>query len=480
MRRRSFAEFSVGDVLYFHRTFKSSEFEAFSALSGDCNPLHHDEEYSKEANFDRPIQPSHLTIAPFSAITGMYFPGKPSLYLQQEVKALEPVCYDTELAYSARISAINKQTRTLDLSILVLRDSDVVVQGRILVQCREEEWDEDNSNLLGETAIPATSRPRACVTGASGAIGSAVARALVRDGYDVVLQCRTKNRRVEVIVKLADQLGVEAEVCLADLAQSKGLTQLVEHLRKPLDAIVHTACPPLDAPLSELMKVQFEALVGLSQGALAGMLSKQRGRIVQVGSTAVLSHPPGWEAYVAAKSAADNFVAGLDRAYSRFGVRGLVLAPAAVKTEFSAEHLPDNLPRLLPEEVAESVCGLLSQTIPQSYTIMEVGGTRAGRWGFSSAPVERESEIVPLHSNHVANESGDHIDDKVDATVRRVFKLGEDADLSEAGLGLTPGWDSLGHIVLMLELETVFQTKLNPTSFEETHTLAGIRRLIGG
>ena len=76
---RYFSDFTVGDSIFFTKTFAISDFEAFSHLSGDTNPLHHDLEYSLNTEFGTPIVPFHLIASPLSFVAGMNFPGTSSL-----------------------------------------------------------------------------------------------------------------------------------------------------------------------------------------------------------------------------------------------------------------------------------------------------------------------------------------------------------------------------------------------------------------
>ena len=61
-----FKEFSVGDVIKFKKEFGLEDFNNFSKLSGDFNPLHHDPEYAATSGHSYNIVPLHLIIAPLS------------------------------------------------------------------------------------------------------------------------------------------------------------------------------------------------------------------------------------------------------------------------------------------------------------------------------------------------------------------------------------------------------------------------------
>ncbi|EKT85632.1 MaoC/PaaZ C-terminal domain-containing protein [Leptospira santarosai] len=83
---KNYNDFSVGDFVNFTRNFTISDFENFSLLSGDKNPLHHNEDYAAISKFGKIIIPVYLLASPLSTIAGMIFPGHRSLILNTNFK----------------------------------------------------------------------------------------------------------------------------------------------------------------------------------------------------------------------------------------------------------------------------------------------------------------------------------------------------------------------------------------------------------
>lgn len=448
----SFDSFAVGDVTIFERSFSPEDFTAFSRLSGDANPLHHDEAHARGTSFGRPIVPLHLTLAPLSSVAGMVFPGEPSLYLSHEVRAAQPVYYGETLRYSARIQAVNTTHRVLTLRVLALRETEIVLDAEMRVQATADHWRSEASFAILRTAEPG----RAVVTGASGAIGGAVAVALASRGWALLLQDRGDGPRRQSLRAMLERLGADAEFVSADLTTESGRTALAAAAaaRSDVEAVIHAASPGLQAPLDQLVAVNYSAFKDLAAATLPAMLARQKGRLLLIGSTAMLCSLPGWEDYTAAKTMAGGLAAGLDGRFSSFGVRGLVLMPGYVVTPFSDE-VRGTAPALLPQEVAAMVTAMV-EAPDAAAVVLDVGQLASGKFGFSPAQntrvVDQGTTTTVTAPLPVAVTSFSDLAAVADI-VRRVLRLSQTTVLSGGGVGLTSGWDSLRQIEIILALE---------------------------
>lgn len=474
---RSFDDFRVGDHVTFERRFTVADFKTFSAMSGDANPLHVDAAYAADSDFGHPIVPLHLALAPLSMVAGMVFPGEPALYLGHEARALKPIFYYEPIVYSARIVALDRALHVLQVRILAIAGAEVKLDATLRVQARAATWTTQPALPI----VPGSARGAALVTGASGAIGSAVARALARAGWRLVLQHRGGKSAAARLRKRLGTVEAEPRLVEADLNDGAGIERLAAAIRAEdgLSAIVHAASPRVDAPIDDLVRVNFTALRAMAEAALPALLRRQDGRILFVGSRATHLQLPGWENYGAAKAMAANYLAGLDQAYAGYGVRSLTLAPAMVDTPFSAAYRrPDDAP-MLAEEVAEHLVAFLATPGPaESYRILQPAGELAGRFGFQPAtgasspraaePAPAALREAPLPKAAPAQAAGPAAEADVASVVRRRLGLANGADLAGGGLGLTPGWDSLKHIEIVLALEEAFGIQFQSAEMEGT------------
>jgi 3-oxoacyl-[acyl-carrier protein] reductase len=155
-------------------------------------------------------------------------------------------------------------------------------------------------DLAGKTAL---------VTGASGGIGGAIARALHAQGATVVLS----GTRVAALEALQNELGSRAHraVCdLADAASVEALPKTAEAVAGPIDILINNAGITRDnlsmrmsnEEWDQVIAVDLTAAFRLSRAVLRGMMRKRWGRIVSITSVVGVTGNPGQCNYAAAKA----------------------------------------------------------------------------------------------------------------------------------------------------------------------------------
>lgn len=221
-----------------------------------------------------------------------------------------------------------------------------------------------------ETGMQNTRRV-ALVTGASSGIGAAFARRLAREGYELILV----GRRREQLEELAHELG-GAETLAADLTREEELARVEARveLAPELELLVNNAGfgtrgrfweTPLDAQ-ERMHRLHVMATLRLTRAALAGMVSRGRGGVINVSSVAGFGQSPGNVSYCATKAWMNSFTEGLDLELRGAGspVRVQALCPGFTVTGFhdtmgmSHEGIPAWLWMRAEDVVEESLRGL--------------------------------------------------------------------------------------------------------------------------
>ncbi len=187
----------------------------------------------------------------------------------------------------------------------------------------------------------------ALVTGASGGIGAAIARALHARGAAVALS----GTRREALEALAGELGERVHVCPADLrdtAATEGLVAAAEAAAGPLSILVNNAgltrdmlaLRMKDEDWQTVLDVDLSAPFRLARAALKGMLRRRAGRIISIGSVVGATGNAGQANYAAAKAGLVGMTKALAQEVGSRGITVNLVAPGFVQTAMT-EVLPE-------------------------------------------------------------------------------------------------------------------------------------------
>ncbi|MGW8285959.1 MAG: SDR family NAD(P)-dependent oxidoreductase [Candidatus Deferrimicrobiaceae bacterium] len=186
----------------------------------------------------------------------------------------------------------------------------------------------------------------ALVTGASSGIGAVYAKRLAAEGYDLVLVARRKDRLEQLAGELEAGHGVEAEILAADLTEDAELRKVEGRIARAgnLEFLVNNAGFGtrdlfFQADVKEqdrMHRLHVLASVRLSHAALAGMVARGKGCLVNVSSVAAFAQSPGNASYCATKAWMNSFTEGLymDLAAAGSPVKVQALCPGYTLTEF--------------------------------------------------------------------------------------------------------------------------------------------------
>ena len=99
----SYDDLAVGQTATFSRTATGATMDAFRRLSGDANPLHTDAEFAAERGFSGRVVYGMLTASLYSALAGVYLPGKRCLLQSVYTDFLHPVFVGETLTITGKI-----------------------------------------------------------------------------------------------------------------------------------------------------------------------------------------------------------------------------------------------------------------------------------------------------------------------------------------------------------------------------------------
>lgn len=217
----------------------------------------------------------------------------------------------------------------------------------------------------------------ALITGASGGIGGAIARALHAAGASVVLS----GTRVEPLQALADELGERAHVLtcnLSDMAAVEALPKQAAEVLGSVDILVNNAgitrdnlfMRMSDDEWQSVIDVNLTATMKLCKGVLRGMMKARWGRIVNISSVVGAIGNPGQGNYAASKAGVVGMSKALAYEVASRGITVNAVAPGFITTAMTDKLTDEQKSGLLtqvpagrmgsPEEIAAAVLYLAS------------------------------------------------------------------------------------------------------------------------
>lgn len=225
--------------------------------------------------------------------------------------------------------------------------------------------------LKGRTAL---------VTGASQGIGRAIALAFAREGANIVVTARSRDR-LEALAAEAESLGVGALAAPADLGVEAEINEAVKAALAKFGAvdilvnnaaIIHARIPviELDAQLfRDVLNVNLTGAFLITKALLPGMIERPagspRGKIINISSIGGRKGGAGRSAYRITKSGLISFTESLAAEVKKYGIDVNAICPGGVDTEgyrdaFNTAGRSENPKLMDPDEIAQVAVFLAS------------------------------------------------------------------------------------------------------------------------
>ncbi len=258
-------------------------------------------------------------------------------------------------------------------------------------------------NLGGRTAL---------VTGASGGLGQAIARALARRGASVVLTAR----RAEVLEPLAAEMGGRAVAC--DLSDRGALERLVDEAG-PVDVLVANAGIPgsgrIDSfsveEIDRALDVNLRAPIILTRLLADGMAARGGGHIVFMSSLNGKSAPPGTPIYAATKFGLRGFAQSLRQDLRPAGIGVSAIFPGFIRDaglfHDAGVKLPAYVRTKAPDDVGRAVVDAIEKDraeVDVAPLPMKIGTVLGGLAPDAAAIVQRRLGAARLSSQFASGQ----------------------------------------------------------------------------
>lgn len=215
----------------------------------------------------------------------------------------------------------------------------------------------------------------ALITGASSGIGEAFAEAYAKQGVDLVLVARSKDKLDAIAARLSKKYGsCRIEVITADLSQQypgAALLKQVKVLGLEIDVLVNNAGFGFASNFHndenqrqrEMISLNVGAVVDLAQTFLPAMLERGSGAIINIASVAGFQPTPFMTVYGATKAFVLSFSEGLWAEYCSKGIAVIAVCPGPVDTGFFEATGNASLRKAIPSRSMLSADAVVESTL---------------------------------------------------------------------------------------------------------------------
>jgi short-subunit dehydrogenase len=204
------------------------------------------------------------------------------------------------------------------------------------------------------------------ITGSSEGIGRSFAEIYAKNGHNLVLVARNKTKLEEFAQELKAKYAVNVEVFAADLIPVDAAQKLFAAIALKeiqIDILVNNAGMmqveklSLSDPqqLNNLLQLNIQSLVNMTQQFVKPMLARGQGKIVNVGSIASFMPTPNFAAYGASKAFVLSFSEGIAEEFRGTGVTVTCVCPGMTETKMlsHADGFEKFIPKFLKADPME-------------------------------------------------------------------------------------------------------------------------------
>jgi 3-oxoacyl-[acyl-carrier protein] reductase len=221
------------------------------------------------------------------------------------------------------------------------------------------------------TSTPPLSGKRALVTGASGALGAAIATRLATLGAHLVLHANSRPDAVQVLAAQITAAGGSAEAIVFDITSDNACAEATARLVQggAVQIVVNNAGIHDDAVFPGMKAEQWHRVIDVSlngfyrvtQPLVLPMLRTRWGRIVNVSSVAALAGNRGQVNYAAAKGALNSATKALALELASRGVTVNAVAPGIIESPMAASAFDaEAIKRMVPMQRAGTAAEVAS------------------------------------------------------------------------------------------------------------------------
>ena len=200
------------------------------------------------------------------------------------------------------------------------------------------------------------------ISGASGAIGSAIAKKFLDNGYTVIAHYNTDKTGIDALKNYAESQNALQRIFFvqADLSNSEQVSNMLDNLTKSfksIDVIVNNAGVGLyklitdttESEWDKLFAVNIKSAYQINNAFIGGMISKGQGKIINISSMWGSVGASMEVAYSASKAALIGYTKALAKELAPSNINVNCICPGVINTPMNARFSKEEVEELINE-----------------------------------------------------------------------------------------------------------------------------------
>lgn len=122
----------IGQEEHFSVEITDEMMSSFCKITGDINPMHHDDNFAAKHHYPKRIVYGMLTASFLSTLAGVYLPGKKCLIQSVETKFTNPVYVGDKLVVMGKVVELNDSVRQIVLKVIITNQDGKKVLGGLM------------------------------------------------------------------------------------------------------------------------------------------------------------------------------------------------------------------------------------------------------------------------------------------------------------------------------------------------------------
>ena len=349
-----YSEIYIGLAKEIKHKITTKDIDKFIDLTGDDNRLHVDKDFASRTKYKQPVVHGMLGASFISTVIGTKLPGDGALWFSQSIEFVLPVRVNDTLTIRAEVIKMEDREQIIHLKIEIKNQKrQIVVKGtskvKLISLIVEDEKTQEEINKKSKNAL---------VVGASGEIGSAVALALAKDGFEVALHYFSNLDRVKGIKKKIDAEGINSRIYQCDITNDLEVAEFCQDLISDLgnlDVMINCSTARITDiqfekldwnDINEHFTNQIKGNFNLCKHLVDKFKKQKSGKIITLNSQALDAPVSNWLHYITGKGALYGFTKALAYELAPHGIQVNSISPGLTDTNIIAD-LPEKVKLLM-------------------------------------------------------------------------------------------------------------------------------------